>query len=103
MQQNASVTAGIDATLLRDGPTEAIVQRIKYYIDSSARDGRCVIFLNQIPAETPPAHIHARAKRFAVKIFISNLHEVWFEKHFGRPAPAPYPFAHLGHTHKIDP
>jgi hypothetical protein len=51
----------------------------------------------------PPAHIHARAKRFAVKIFISNLHEVWFEQHFGRPAPAPYPFAHLGHAHKIEP
>ncbi len=51
----------------------------------------------------PPGHIHARAKRWAVKIFLSNLHEVWFEIHYGHPAPAPYPFAHLGHTHKIDP
>lgn len=55
-----------------------------------------------IPA-LPPAHIHARAKRFAVKIFLSNLHEVWYEQHHGEPAPAPYPFAHLGHVHKIDP
>ena len=51
----------------------------------------------------PPGHLHARAKRWAVKIFLSNLHEVWFEKHYGRPAPAPYPFAHLGHVHKIEP
>lgn len=51
----------------------------------------------------PPAHIHARAKRWAVKIFLSNLHEVWFEEHYGIPAPAPYPFAHLGHVHKIEP
>jgi hypothetical protein len=49
----------------------------------------------------PPAHIHSRGKRFAVKIFLSHLHEVWFEYHYGRPAPAPYPFAHLGHVHKI--
>ena len=51
----------------------------------------------------PPAHIHARAKRWTVKIFLSNLHEVWYEKHYGTPAPAPYPLAHLGHVHKIFP
>jgi len=51
----------------------------------------------------PPAHIHARAKRWAVKIFLSNLHEVWYELHYDKPAPAPYPFAHLGHVHKIEP
>ncbi len=51
----------------------------------------------------PPAHIHARAKRWAVKIFLSNLHEVWYEIEHGVPAPAPYPFSHLGHVHKISP
>ena len=56
---NVSVTAGVDATLLKDGPVDAIVQRIKLYIDQMARDGRCLIHLNQIPAETPPEHIHA--------------------------------------------
>ena len=38
---------------------EAIVERIKLYIDKMARDERCMIHLNQIPAETPPEHIHA--------------------------------------------
>jgi uroporphyrinogen-III decarboxylase len=56
---NVSVTAGVDATLLKDGPVEAIVERIKLYLDKLARDGRCLIHLNQIPAGTPPEHIHA--------------------------------------------
>ncbi len=57
--QNFFVTAGIDATLLCEGPAEAIIERIKYYIDTLARDGRFTIYLNQIPAETPAEHIHA--------------------------------------------
>jgi len=59
MGQNAFVTAGVDATLLQEGPVDAIVERIKLYIDKLARDGRCMIHLNQIPAETPPEHVHA--------------------------------------------
>ena len=58
-QSNVSVIAGVDATLLKDGPIEAIVERIKLYIDRLGRDGRCMIHLNQVPAETPPDHIHA--------------------------------------------
>ena len=58
-KHNASVTAGVDAKLLRDGPIEAIVERLKLYIDKMARDGRCMIHLNHIPSDTPPEHIHA--------------------------------------------
>ena len=58
-QHDVSVTAGVDATLLKDGPVEAIVERIKHYIDTMARDGRCMIHLNQIAADTPPEHVHA--------------------------------------------
>jgi uroporphyrinogen-III decarboxylase len=53
------ITAGVDATLLKEGPVEAIVERIRLYIDKLARDRRCMIHFNQIPAETPPEHIHA--------------------------------------------
>ena len=56
---NLSVVAGVDATLLKQGPMEAIVERIKLYIDKLGRDGRLLIHLNQIPADTPPEHIHA--------------------------------------------
>ncbi len=51
----------------------------------------------------PPAHIHARARRYAVKIFLSHLHEVWYEMHFGKQPPAPYAMVHLGHTDYIPP
>lgn len=49
----------------------------------------------------PPAHIHARARRYAVKLFLSHLHEVWHWHLFGHDAPRPYAFAHLGHAHVI--
>jgi len=58
-KHNAFVSAGVDATLLKNGPVEAIVERIKLYIDKMARDGRCMIHLNQIPVGTPSDHIHA--------------------------------------------
>ena len=58
-KHNAFVTAGVDATLLKSGPVDAIVDRIKLYIDKLARDGRCMIHLNQIPADTPSDHVHA--------------------------------------------
>ena len=58
-KHKAFVSAGVDATLLKDGPVEAIVERIKLYIDKMARDARCMIHLNQIPADTPSDHIHA--------------------------------------------
>lgn len=58
-QHNIPVTAGFDASLLKDGPIEAIVDRIRLYIDKMGRDGKCMIHLNQIAAETPPEHVHA--------------------------------------------
>lgn len=50
----------------------------------------------------PPGHIHARAKRYAVKLFLAHFHEDLYERHYGRPAPLPYPIAHLEHAHKIE-
>jgi uroporphyrinogen-III decarboxylase len=79
---NAFITAGVDAKLLQNGPVEAIVERIKLYIDQLARDGRCMIHLNQIPAETPPDHIHAAvaACRACGRLPIAaDLNDVRFE------------------------
>jgi len=47
----------------------------------------------------PPAHIQARAERFAVKQFLADLHHVMYEQHYGKLPPFPYPIAHLHHTH----
>lgn len=51
----------------------------------------------------PPAHIHARAKRYAVKRFLSHYHQVLFESTFNRPAPLPWIVAFGGHAHVVDP
>ena len=49
----------------------------------------------------PPGQIDARARRYAVKLFLSHLHGAWYEAHFGTKPPLPYPIAHMGHAHFI--
>ena len=49
----------------------------------------------------PPGHIDARARRYAVKLFLSHYHERAYTLHYGKAPPLPYPIAMLGHAHKI--
>lgn len=53
----------------------------------------------------PGGQIHARARRWVVKLFLSHVHAVMFQDFYGRPAPAPYCFngAASGHRHLINP
>jgi hypothetical protein len=81
-KNEALITAGDEATLLKEGPAEAIVERIKLYIDKMARGERCMIHLNQIPAETPPDHIHAAVaacQTYGQYSIPENLADVPFE------------------------
>ena len=48
-----------------------------------------------------PAQIDARARRYAVKLFLAHLHHVMYESHYGEPPPKPYAIAHLDHAHAI--
>ena len=56
-----------------------------------------------IKGKLPPAHVHAIAKRWVVKLFLSHLHAVWYEHATGKKAPVPYAIAHLNHAHLIEP
>ncbi|MBW2178563.1 MAG: hypothetical protein JRH03_16775 [Deltaproteobacteria bacterium] len=79
---DVAVTAGVDAVLLKEGPVEAIVERIKLYIDKMGRDGRCMIHLNQIPVGTAPDHIHAAVAAchtYGRLPIADNLDDVAFE------------------------
>lgn len=53
-------------------------------------------------AMLPPAHIHARARRYAVKIFLSHYFTVGFRLLHGTEPPKPFVIEHLGHAHMID-
>jgi len=56
-----------------------------------------------IQGRLPKAQIHARAKRYAVKLFLAHFHAVYYEWHYGTPPPNPYPIAILGHKDYIAP
>jgi len=47
----------------------------------------------------PKGHINAMARRYAVKIFLSHLFEVWYEYENGVKPPKPFVEEHLGHVH----
>jgi hypothetical protein len=51
----------------------------------------------------PPGQIDARARRYAVKIFLAHLQQVWWETHFKKPCALPYAIAHLNHADFIAP
>lgn len=50
----------------------------------------------------PDGHLHARAKRYAVKQFLADYHAAGF-KLAGKVPPLPYPIAILGHAHHRQP
>lgn len=51
----------------------------------------------------PPGHIHARAKRWAVKLFLAHYHHVAYTLLHGAPPPKPYVISVLGHADMIMP
>lgn len=60
--------------------------------------------------ELPPFIIDARARRYAVKLFLSHLHHVMYECEFGKPPPLPLILTHPAldpsgapHTHFLAP
>jgi len=46
----------------------------------------------------PPGHLDRRACRIAAKMFLSHLHEVWYEYTTGEKPPAAFAFAVLKHA-----
>lgn len=54
--------------------------------------------------QLPPAHIHARAKRYTAKLFLAHFHACGYWITFQSLAPKPYVLEHLGgHVHFIHP
>jgi len=51
----------------------------------------------------PLAHVHARAKRYAVKLFLAHWHHVAYETKYGTLPPKPYVISIKGHADYIAP
>jgi hypothetical protein len=51
----------------------------------------------------PPGHVHARARRWVTKLFLSHYHEVAWTLATGTPPPKPFVIAILGHGDYIAP
>lgn len=48
----------------------------------------------------PPAQIHARARRYAAKIFLSHVHHVMYVEYYGTEPPVPFAFEHCPGDHR---
>lgn len=59
-------------------------------------------YIHLMAGKLPPAQIDARARRWAVKIFLSHLHAEWYRKKFNQEPPKPFALAILGHAHMIE-
>jgi hypothetical protein len=51
----------------------------------------------------PPGHLDRRACRVAAKMFLSHVHELWYEFTTGNRPPAIYSIGHMGHTDYVAP
>jgi uroporphyrinogen-III decarboxylase len=50
---------GLDAHLVRSGPVSEIKSRARRFIDEAGLDGRFILFINDIPYDTPFEHVQA--------------------------------------------
>lgn len=55
-----------------------------------------------VKGKLPPAAIDGRARRYAVKIFLSHVNEIWLER-TGQPMRVPFAIEKLGHQGYIPP
>ncbi len=53
------VLVSFNARFLREGPVDVLVDFVKRTVDMLGREGRIIFLFAQIPAATPPEHVHA--------------------------------------------
>ena len=94
-QRKDSETAKNEAGAFAEQAAAALVAK-RYGKDTDA-------FKAYSAGKLPPAHVHARAKRWAVKQFLADLHGEMHRRILGTEPPLPYPIAILGHAHLRQP
>lgn len=102
------IGADTDAILWYTGKLAAADARTYYETPAEQRQGLAARLAKKrggvggVPM-LPPAHIHARARRYAVKLFLSHWQHVAWESTTGAPPPRPYILSHGEHAHFIAP
>jgi len=71
--------------------------------EKNFKDKKSPTYKAYVQGKLPDGHMVAMAKRFAVKIFLSHLFDVWFEYRHGLKPPKPFVEAHLNHVHILPP
>jgi hypothetical protein len=85
-----------DAGAFADQAAASLVAK-KFGADTEARK-------HYEAGKLPPARIHLRAERYAVKLFLSHLHCVWYFAEHGELPPKPYALTEAGgHAHFVGP
>ncbi len=60
--QKLPVMASINGRFMRDSKPDEIVDKFREWIDILGRDGRMLVFIGNVPADTPPLNIHTAVK-----------------------------------------
>jgi hypothetical protein len=66
-------------------------------------DKKTEAYKSYIIGKLPAGHLHARCKRYAVKLFLAHFHHALYLKHYGTKPPKPWVIEHGGHIHFIEP
>ncbi|KKL68359.1 hypothetical protein LCGC14_2125760 [marine sediment metagenome] len=72
-KNDVGLIMGLDAGLIQSGPVSEIKKRSRRLINEAGVNGRFVLFINDIPYDAPPEHIHtvvsaARDHQYALKV-----------------------------------
>jgi hypothetical protein len=80
---------------------------------ANAEEAQCTLATRNIQAQhtrayyeaghLPPGRLDLRARRYAVKLFLSHYWTVAYREEYGVEPPMPYAIEHLGHAHYIAP
>jgi uroporphyrinogen-III decarboxylase len=58
-QTGVALVLGIDAHLIGRGPASEIKARARRFIEEGGSTGRFILFMNDVPYDTPSEHVHA--------------------------------------------
>jgi uroporphyrinogen-III decarboxylase len=56
------IMASLNGRFMRDSSPDVIVNKLREWIDIMGRDGRMLVFIGNVPADTPPVNIHTAVK-----------------------------------------